>query len=366
MMKTILMHLLITATLGANAQFHSLTIPAASPKATIIQQVGVTRVEISYSSPSIKGRKVWENPNIIPQKGDPIPWRAGANENTIISFDSDVFIEGQKIEAGSYGFHIIPDGHSHTILIAKKDNLWGSYYLDVEKDIVLKTQVKDTTCPFSEELDFEFSNRTDSSTVISLEWGDRRIPFQLSVDLNQTTIEKFRHDLNGENTYQWEAWNDAAAWCLKRNTNLEEALTWVNRSINGGYGGFAHNYNMTNFATKIMLQKALDKTEEMYETIDYGMTLSYSIDDAHIFGGMLIELGEEEKATEFFIKALDKYKNEWGIQYMLAISYYFDNNLAKAKSYLKKCKDNAPDFFTQRTEITLTEMINKTYSYPNR
>lgn len=364
-MKTILFNLLFIAALGANAQFHTLTLTSPSPKATITQQIGVTTVKISFGSPSINGRDVWNNPNIIPQKGDPIAWRAGANENTVISFDSDVSIEGQKLKAGSYGFHIIPDGHKHTILIANKDNLWGSYYLNLVKDIVLRAQVIDTICPFSEHLDFEFSNRTDSSAIISLEWGDKRIPFQLSVDLNETTIEKFRHDLNGENTYQWEAWNDAAAWCLRRGTNLEEALTWVNRSINGGYGGFAHNFNMTNFATKTMLLKSLNKTDEMNETIDFSMDLAYSIDEAHVFAGMLIELDEAAKATIFLKQALDKYENEWGIQYMLAISYYFQDNLSKAQSYLKKCKTSSPDFFWQRVEITLKEMENKTYVFPS-
>jgi tetratricopeptide (TPR) repeat protein len=365
-MKAILHLLLIVSAFSANAQFHTLMMPKSSPKATVTQQIGVTTVRVSYGSPSIRGRNVWENSSIIPQNGKPIAWRAGANENTVIQFDTDVFIEGEKLSAGSYGFHIIPNGHEHTILFAKKDNLWGSYYLDVENDVALRVNVTDTICPFSEHLGFEFSDRTENSAIISLKWGDRSIPFQFSVNLIQTTLDKFRYELNGENTYRWKAWNDAAAWCLQQNTNLEEALSWVNRSIQGGYGGFGQNYNLTNFATKIRILKALNRADEMSETFDQAMELCYSIDEAHIFGGALIELKEEEKATQFFKKALMKYKDEWGIQYMISIAYYYQNDLPKAKKYLKMCGQNAPDFFSQRVEITLNEMINKTYIYPNR
>jgi len=348
------------------AQFHNLPIPKVSPRTQTTQQIGAGNITIAFGSPSVKGRDVWNNPNIIPQNGETIAWRAGANENTVIQFDTDVSIEGKPLKAGSYGFHILPNGHSHTLLFTPKDNLWGSYYLDIENDIVLQVNVQDTLCPFSEYLDFEFINRTENSVTVALEWADRRIAFQVSVDLNKTVIEKFRYALNGENTYRWQAWNDAAAWCLDRNTNLEEALTWVNRSIKGGYGGFASNFNKTNLSTKIQLLYELDNKVEMHQTINEILQLPYSIDEAHMIGGMFIEINEVEKSIDFFKSALKEYKDEWGIHYMIAIAYYENGELKKAKSHLKKCKANAPDFFHQRVEITLKEMEMKTYTYPRR
>ena len=109
---------------------------------------------------------------------------------------------------------------------------------------------------------------SDQVLVIGLEWEKRRIPFKVEVDLNTTTVESFRSELRGINTYHWQAWNDAALWCLNHNTNLEEALQWANRSINGGYGGFAADKNVTNISTKIRLLKKLDKPEELQNTIN--------------------------------------------------------------------------------------------------
>jgi tetratricopeptide (TPR) repeat protein len=302
----------------------------------------------------------------IPQNGKPIPWRAGSNENTVIKFDTDVMVEGQALKAGSYGFHIIPNGHSHILLFSRKDNLWGSYYLDIENDIVLKVEVQDTSCPNSEHLDFEFLNRKSNRVTIALEWADRQIPFNVSVDLNKTAVEKFRYELNGENTYRWQAWNDAAAWCYNNNTNLDEALKWVNRSINGGYGGFAQNKNLTNMATKIQLLVSLQEKEEMNKTFEETKNLTFTIDNAHSFGNTLLEIGENEKAINFLKIALKKFNNEWGLQYYSAIAHYENNNFNKAKFYLKKCKENSPPFFNQQVDNTLKEMESNSYSYQKK
>lgn len=363
-MRIFILFVFVCGLNNLNAQFHSLSIPKVSPRVESTYSIGATRVKIAFGSPSVQGRDVWNNQHVIPQQGKPYPWRAGANENTVISFDTDVFIEDIPLPAGSYGFHVIPNGHLHTLLFAELDNLWGSYYLNIEKDVVLKVVVEDSTCAFSEQMNFELVNTTESRAIVALKWADRVIPFEVSVDLNKTVLEKLRYELNGENTYRWRAWNDAAAWCVRRNTNLEEALIWVNRSIGGGYGGFGGDQNMVNLGTKIKVLQALGEPKELDQTFELALSQPYSIDDAHHFGGMLIEINEPNKAIDFYSESLKKYKNEWGIQYMISIAYYESGNTKKAKIYLNKCKDNAPDFFHQRVDITLSQMDDNSYVYP--
>ena len=258
---TIMMFVLTTS----YAQFHTLAIPHASPHVTETQKLGITDITIDYRSPALKGRDVWNNRNIVPQKGKPFPWRAGANMSTTISFTTDVTVEGQLLKAGTYGIHMIPDNNNFTIMFAHNHHQWGSYYLDTDKDVSIKINVTAVTCPESEQLDYEFLNRTSNSLVIALEWGKKRIPFKVEVDLNKTVIESLRSELRGINTYHWQAWNDAANWCLRRNTNLEEALEWVNRSINGGYRGFAGNKNWRNLTTKKRILEKLNRTKELQE-----------------------------------------------------------------------------------------------------
>src|SRR5215472_15352101 len=80
-----------------------LTLPQASPAATVTQTIGLTDIEITYHRPAVAGRKVWGG--LVPY-GD--VWRAGANENTTIRFSSPVTIGGKALPAGTYGLHMIP------------------------------------------------------------------------------------------------------------------------------------------------------------------------------------------------------------------------------------------------------------------
>lgn len=351
---------------SAKAQFHTLNLPSLSPKASVSQQVGVSTVSIDYSSPSVRGRDVWNDPGVIPQNGEPFAWRAGANINTTISFDTDVFIEGQALPAGKYGFHILPNQHQHTLVFASRNNLWGSYYLNQKEDVVLKVAVKDTSAAFSEHLTYHFGQRTDSSTTVFLSWGDRQIPFTVSVDLNRTTIERLRRDLNGENTYRWEAWNDAAYWCLSRNTNLEEALSWANRSINGGFGGFAANKNLVNLAIKLRILSALGREQEVNEGIQEGFSLDFTLDEARSFTPMLLQLKKDKEATEFTSLALQRIPDNWVMYLYQGIGFYYQGQSKKAETALKKCAQHCPDFFHVRLAQIKELMQEGKYQFPGR
>lgn len=350
----------------ASAQFHNLTMPQASPATSTELQLGVTKIRIDYHSPSVRGRDVWNNPNVIPQGGQPLAWRAGANENTTIQFDTDVIIEGKPLKAGSYGFHIIPNGHEHTLLFAKPDNLWGSYYLNVDTDVVQKVTVSDSATHFYEHLSYSFFSRTENSVTVGLHWADRVIPFNISVDLEKTTIEKFRYELNGENTYRWEAWNDAALWCLRHNTNLEEALQWVNRSINGGYGGFAAHKSFVNMSTKIKLLHALGKETELEATIAEVFTLDFTVDDAHYMGATFIELKRDKEALKLLQKGLKRYENDWGMLLYSSVAQYYLGQNKKATKALDTCAKHCPEWFMGRIEEIKKVMAENKYEFPNR
>ena len=349
-----------------NAQFHTLTMPESSPSSHLGLQVGVTQIDINYHSPSVRGRDVWNNPNIIPQNGDPIAWRAGANENTTIEFDTDVFIEGQPLKAGKYGFHILPKGHEHTLLFANPNNLWGSYYLDLDNDIALKVTVLDSMTNFSEHLQYAFYSRYQNSVIIALNWGDRQIPFTISVDLEKTCVEKFRYELNGNNTYRWQAWNDAAVWCLEHNTNLTEALEWVNRSINGGYGGFAAHRSFQNLSTKIELLDALGKTDELEDILAEISTMSFTVDDAHYMGATLLKIKQDEATLELMQKGLSLYENDFGLLFYSGIAYYYLDQPKKAIKALEQCVMHSPENFIPRLKKIQQEIQDKTFHFTNR
>ncbi|WP_298893395.1 DUF2911 domain-containing protein [uncultured Psychroserpens sp.] len=341
--------------------FHTLNTPSSSPQVLEMQKLGVTQIEINYHSPALRNRDVWNTPGVIPQNGTPIAWRAGANMNTTISFSTDVFIEGQPLSAGTYGFHIVPNGNEFKLLFAHNNNQWGSYYLDTNKDITLSVDVSGVSCPKSEQLDYEFLNRTENSVVIGLEWGEKRIPFTVSVDLNTTVVKSLRKELRGINTYRWEAWNDAASWCLNHNTNLEEALTWAERSILGGYNGFGANKNLTNLTTKARIQQKLNKTEELQQTIIEALSTVGTAYDINTFSMFLIRNKSFDEALQLSEIGLKDNPKVWYLMLNHGISNYFLGKKKAAVKMLDKAHQNTPDSYKSYVGKVLDDVKNGTY-----
>ena len=84
-----------------------------------------------------------------------IPWRAGAEENTIFSISHDVKIAGQDLPAGAYGLFMVPSEEEWTIIFSSNSNSWGPLYYD-EKEDVLRVTVKPAKTEFSQFLTFDF------------------------------------------------------------------------------------------------------------------------------------------------------------------------------------------------------------------
>lgn len=357
--KVIFVLVALTSSISVFAQFHTLNIPRTSPKVTESQRLGVTDITIDYSSPALRGRDVWNTE--IPKEGNPIPWRAGANMATTVSFSTDVLIEEQPLKAGIYGFHIIPKDDTYTLLFAHAHDQWGSYYLDVKKDISLKVTVNPEKCAKSEQLDYEFLNRNENSLVIGLEWGEKRIPFKVEVDLNKTVVESFRSELRGINTYHWQAWNDAALWCLNHNTNLEEALTWANRSINGGYGGFAANKNPANMVTKLRLLKKIGNNEAFDETFLDMQNMHVDSHDANEINIAMLRFGKHKEALEYASKMYKNYPEAWSLLLNRGIANYFSGNKTKAIKDVQKVIPMAPEQFANRLNEIIDEFKTDTY-----
>jgi len=151
-----------------------------SPHAETVQRIGIHDVKVVYHRPGVKGREIW-NTNIVPYNGKPMPWRAGANENTTIEFESDVKIEGKKLAAGKYGFHTIPTETTWTLIFSKDNASWGSFRYKPEND-ALRVEVTPVEGPFEEWLRYGFDDLTATSATAYLAWEKKRIPFKIELD----------------------------------------------------------------------------------------------------------------------------------------------------------------------------------------
>jgi hypothetical protein len=146
-----------------------------SPKAEVMQIVGLTEVTISYSRPGVKGRTIWGQ--LVPY--DKV-WRAGADEATKITFSDDVMIEGKKLKKGSYSFFTIPSKGEWTIIFNKVADQWGAFEYNEAED-ALRVKVKPKNNGYQEWLIYTFTRTGEKSAVITLEWEKMKIPFKIDV-----------------------------------------------------------------------------------------------------------------------------------------------------------------------------------------
>lgn len=219
--------ILLVTTESLQAQF--LTLPQLSPKASVMQRIGITDVKISYHRPGVKGRKIWGE--LVPfNEGKPRPWRAGANENTTISFCHDVKIDGHELAAGTYGFHIIPSETDWILIFNKNFTSFGSYFYKPEED-ALRITVTPAEAPFQERLLYGFDGLTDNSANAFLHWEKLKVSFKIEVNVPEITIAHIKNELRGGFGFFWWGYNNAAGYCLSSETHYEQGLEWVDQSI---------------------------------------------------------------------------------------------------------------------------------------
>ena len=235
---------------NVNAQFeHPVKLPANSPKAKIYQQIGVTDIAISYNRPLVKGREVF---------GKLIPfgkvWRTGADKNTVIKFSTDVTINGNKVKAGMYGLHTIPNKNSWTVILNKETKAWGSYFYKKEKD-VLRFNVTPKTIANQEVMTFAFTQVSKNKATVELSWATTSISFDIEANSAMLVNENIKKQLNSLPWWGWTGLFNAARYNLNNNVYLDDAMNWINRSIQNN-----RNYNNLNLKARI-LEKQGKNTE---------------------------------------------------------------------------------------------------------
>src|SRR4026209_1285468 len=171
---------------------NDLNLPDVSQAAEVKQRIALTDITVKYHRPLVNGRKIW---------GGLVPygkvWRAGANENATIQFSDDVSVEGKPLAKGLYGLHMIPNQDSCTVIFSKTNTAWGSYSYD-QKDDALRVDVKPKPLAENDEaLEFEFENLKPTSTAVTMKWEKLGVPFTVSVDDANQTLQNIRAQMKG-------------------------------------------------------------------------------------------------------------------------------------------------------------------------
>ncbi|MEO5890544.1 MAG: DUF2911 domain-containing protein [Ferruginibacter sp.] len=346
-MKKILIASLL-ATLFVTSMHAQITLPAdGNKKASVSEDIGITNVKINYSRPQVKGRegKIWGSlvhygfADLHYGTSKAAPWRAGANENTTIEFSTDVLIEGKALQAGKYGFFIAMGPEKATIVFSKFSTAWGSFYYDA-KDDALRVDVPVQQLTESvERLKYEFGEQTENSAVVSLQWEKVKVPFKISVDLQKIQIESFRKEFNSGIFYRfWQNMQMAANYCLVNNVNLEEGLTWADRSINTYFG----EANFLTLSTYAGLLEKFNRKKEADSLMQKALPMATSLQLLQ-YGSNLNRMKEHQEAFKIFKINYDKYPKEAYANLGMVMGYYFLADKKEAIKYAEKGKRSATD-----------------------
>ena len=297
---------------GNRAFSQAITLPPSggNQKSSVTQWIGPVSVTITYSSPNVhapngddrKG-KIWGglvHYGYIDQGFGPAkaaPWRAGANENTTITFSNDVKVEGKDLKAGTYGLFLgVEKDGPWTWIFSKNADSWGSYFYDQNED-ALRVQASPLDCEYTEYLTYGFDTRELNTATAYLQWENKRVPMKIEVpNVNDLYVGVIRNELR--NFEGFDSRNIVAAinFCVNNKTNLDEALVWANNITNStGVEDF------NTISAKANVLYALNRESEANVEMDKAMKHNTAtVQNIHQYGRMLLGQGKKEKALEVF------------------------------------------------------------------
>lgn len=335
--------LAITASLTASAQM-DLPPSGGNPRAKITEEVGITDITITYSRPDVNGRegKIW-GPLVTPgfsgnnlnTNKNTTPWRAGANENTTISFEHDVKFEGKPVKAGTYALFMamyVPD--SVIIILSNQFNAWGSFYYD-EKDDALRVKVKPVMLDRNVEwLKYEFIEHREKYCVVAMQWEKVSVPFKIEVDVENIVLTRMREQVSGQKGFNPLNLQAAANYFLNKNINLEDALAWSQRAAS--FKSFSTLSTLGNAYSKLnRLQQADSVMNEALQFANANQYMGY--------GRSLITLKRPDRAMEIFTASEKKFGNVYAVNAGYMSGYSAKGDYKKALEYAEKALAQAPN-----------------------
>lgn len=367
MMKKLLIAGAVALLLGAvmiiSAQAQNVTTPRpVSPAAEVKQTIGITDIVVNYSRPKVtspqgqdRSGNIWGG--LVPYgfnttnfgNGKPIPWRAGANENTVFTVSHDIKVEGKDLAAGTYGLHIeVKENDVATVIFSSNSTSWGSFFYEDSED-VLRVPIKTAEVAHTEVLTYNFIDFDATSTTLALDWEKKRFPIKIEVPVHEIVLANFRNELRSQAGFGWQGPLTAANYCFQNNINTEEALAWVDQSINA-------NRNFQNVFTKARLLNQKGESTEYLKLMDEAAELA-NIGQLNFMGYQLMGQGKVDKAIEMFELNVKRNPENANVHDSLGEAYRTKgNNKMAEKSFRKSLSLNPPANVKANSERNLKEM----------
>jgi hypothetical protein len=302
-MKSLLITAVVFATAAATTTAYAqvgLKLPDQSPAATITQTVGLTEITVNYHRPAVNGRPIWGA--LVPYNET---WRAGANENTVVSFSSDVKIAGKSLKAGSYGLHMIPTAKDWTIAFSNMTTAWGSFTYDQKED-ALRVTVTPKPGAMEERLVYRFDDPGETKATLVLAWEKLAVPIAIEIETPKVVMASVRGQLRGPAGFSWQGYNQAANYWLRHGGPLDEATKLADRSIQ-------QSPTFQNQSTKAAILEKQGNAKAAAEMRAKALPLA-SEADMNQLGYQLLGEKKVDEALKVLKANTEKYPESWNAQ----------------------------------------------------
>jgi len=213
--------MVFAVTFTVNAQIET---PQPSPSQKMEQKVGLTDVTVQYSRPSMKGRTIF---------GDLVPygklWRTGANQNTMVTFSTDVMIGGKTVKAGSYAIFTTPNKDNWEIVFYSDTNNWGTPQNWDESKVAAKVISEVYDIPMDiETFTISFDDLTNDSAVLGIMWEKVYVGVKIEVPTDKKVSAAIEKVMNGPSADDYYA---AARYYLESGKDINQAVVWMDKAI---------------------------------------------------------------------------------------------------------------------------------------
>jgi hypothetical protein len=204
------------------SQAQPIKTPAPSPAQTVKQEFGLGSVELSYSRPNMKGRKIY---------GDLVPynavWRTGANSATTLTFTDEVIIGGKKVPAGKYGLLTIPGASKWTIIISKQTNVTSPAAYKEDQDVV-RVSADPVAMPFpTETFTILISDVKANSMNLVILWDNTAVMVPVTADIDGKVMAQIESTMNKDNKPYFQS----AMYYMENGKDLAKANEWLDKAI---------------------------------------------------------------------------------------------------------------------------------------
>jgi len=348
------MAMILSIAFAFTAFSQTVTVPRnPSPGSTVSQTIGISTVTVNYSRPSVKGRDIW---GVLVPYGlteqaanrEPAPWRAGANENTVITFSHAAKVGGKDVPAGSYGlFFTINDDDTGEVILSKDYRSWGAFHYDSKQDQARAT-IKVRPHEMTELLTYDFINLTKNSGELVLNWEKKQFPVNIEFATDDIVLANATEELKSVQGFTWMGWNSAANYALLNNGDTAQAMKWANQSI-------TMNKNFTNLMTKAGLLRKENKVDEAMK-IETDAIASATETELNAYGYQLINQGKMDDAIKVMETMCRRYPNSANAFDSLGEAYALKGDKENAIKNFKKSLSMNP---TEGTRLNSEKYLKR-------